>query len=153
MYYSITFGEGNSTKNTWSDWNLIPESPPTIALPQPKTNYVDIPGRTKGPIDMSTVPFGHLTYERMTGSWAFVIRDDYWYDADRVLTFNTIRSWLHGKSTWVVLEEDPTHKFYGRFALVTPGSGQGLTEIQITYDLEPVRYNLDGTVDSTWLPQ
>lgn len=153
MHYSITFGEGNSTKNTWSDWKLVPESPPVIPSPRPKTNYVDIPGRIFGPLDLSTVPFGYMTWERMTGNWVFVMYDDYWHTPDRKAVYEAVRSWLHGRTTKIVLEEDPDHYFYGRFTVEAPRSGQGPFALQIGYDLEPVRYNTeDDSIDDEWLP-
>ena len=152
MYHSITFGASPNTKNTWTDWNLIPESPPVISAPKPNTNFVEIPGRIKGPIDASLIPFGHQTYERITGTWVFVMRDDYWHTPNPQNVYDTIRSWLHGKRTKIVLEDDSTHAFYGVFTVEAPQRSKGPFAIQITYDLEPVRYNSNGTVDTTWLP-
>ena len=48
MYYSLTFTVNGVEKNTWSDWNMIPSTPPMIPAPEPNTNYVDIPGRSGG---------------------------------------------------------------------------------------------------------
>ena len=152
MHYSITFGSGNDTRNTWTDWKLVPESPPVIPTPDPKTNFVDIPGRAKGALDMSTVPFGCQVYERMTGSWTFVMYDDYWNTPNRVAVFEQIRGWLHGKRTRIMLEEDQQHLFYGIFTVTPPQSGIGPFVVEINYDLEPVRYNLNGEADTTWLP-
>ena len=150
MYYSITFGAGNNTRNTWTDWHLMPQSPPVIASPKPKTNYVDIPGRYKGPLDLTKVPFNRQLYERITGNWVFVMRDDYWHPADRADTSEQVRSWLHGRVTVMKLEEDPSHYFNGRFTVTPSASGLGPFNIQIDSDLEPVRYNLDGSPDTTW---
>ena len=152
MGYSITFGAGNDTRNTWTNWKLLPESPPVIPAPKPKTNYVDIPGRVLGPLDMTTVPFNRQTYERITGSWNFVLCDDYWHDADRKTAFNTIRSWLHGRVTRLVLEEDQSHRYYGRFTVDPPNSNVGPFVIRINYDLEPLRRNADDSPDASWLP-
>ena len=151
MYYSITFGAGNDTRNTWTNWKLMPESPPVVPPPKPKTNYVDIPGRAKGPLDMTSVPFNHQQYERITGSWNFVICDDYWNNANRAQTYENVRSWLHGRVTRMKLEEDPQHLFYGRFTIDPPNSGSGPFVIRINFDLEPIRYNLDDSADASWL--
>lgn len=151
MYYSITFGEGNNTRNTWTNWNLIPESPPVIPSPKPKTNYIDIPGRLRGPLDASLIPFGTQTYERITGSWVFVMRDDYWYTPNRKQIADTVRSWLHGKRTKIVFEDDPNHYYYGLFTVDCQNSAKGPFSVQIGYDLEPVRYNTNGTVDTSWI--
>lgn len=152
MGYSITFGAGNDTRNTWTNWNLLPESPPVVPTPKPKTNYVDIPGRVKGPIDMTAVPFGRQTYERITGSWNFIMADDYWHNATRFATFEQIRKWLHGRVTRMVLEEDQSHFYFGRFTVDPPSSGMGPFVVRINFDLEPIRYNPDNSADTNWLP-
>ena len=152
MHYAITFGSGNDARDTWGDWKLVPESPPVVPAPRPRTNYVDIPGRVNGPIDLSYAPFGHMTYERITGSWTFVMYEDYWVTPNAAETYESVRSWLHGRSTEMVLEEDPDHFFFGRFT-DAPQRGQGPFAIRISYDLEPMRYNVaDGEVDPDWVP-
>ena len=56
MYYSVTFeNEAGVKRNTWEDWHLIPMSPPMIAPFKPNYNYVDIPGRIEGPLDLTGV--------------------------------------------------------------------------------------------------
>lgn len=152
MGYSITFGTNEDSRNTFTNWGLLPESPPVIPTPKPKTNYIEIPGRVKGPLDMTKVPFGLQTYERITGSWNFVMYDDYWHTPTRFATFDAIRSWLHGRVTWMKLEEDPAHYYNGRFTVDPPGSAAGPFVVRINFDLEPVRYNSDLSVDSSWLP-
>ena len=58
MYYSITFTDSSGvTKNTWADWHMIPSAPPIVEPPEPYTNYVEIPGRKAGPIDLSEIIF------------------------------------------------------------------------------------------------
>lgn len=153
MNHSITFGAGNKTRNTWTNWKLLPESPPVVPPPKPKTNYVDIPGRIKGPLDMTKVPFNRQPYERITGSWNFVMCDDYWHNANRASGFESIRSWLHGRVTRMkLLDDDPNHLYYGRFTVDPPSSGVGPFVVRINFDLEPLRYNLDDSADVTWLP-
>lgn len=146
MYYSLTFG---GAKNTWDDWKLIPNSPPMVPPPEPNTNMVDIPGRSAGPIDLSTYPFGKLTYKRITGSWTFL--RDTTHRNMRVQMYEVIRSWLHGKYTTVILEDDPNHYFQGRFYVSAPQNSTGPTQITISYDLEPRRFNLNGSVDNNWI--
>lgn len=153
MYHSITFGDGNETRNTWTDWNLISESPPIIPGPKPKTNYIEIPGRITGPIDASFIPFGEQTYERITGSWVFVLRDDFWHDANPRATYNAVRSWLHGRRALVTLEDEPAFYYYGMFTADPPKTDKGPFTMQISYDLEPLRYKTsDDSVDPTWVP-
>lgn len=151
MYHSITFGETGATKNTWTNWKLMPESPPVVSSPTPKTDYVDIPGRAKGPIDMSKLPFNRQTYERVTGSWTFAMLDDYWNTPDPRAVYNEIRGWLQGRRTRMTLDDESNYIYYGLFTADAPSLGMGPFVIKINYDIEPVRYNLDGTADLTWL--
>lgn len=146
MNYSLTF---DGTKNTWADWKLVPTSPPMIPPPQPNRNVVNIPGGD--PIDLSRIPFGHLTYQHVTGSWSF-LRDEE-EKSTRMDTYNAIREWLHNTTRFVQTEDDPAHKYRGYFAINMPESGENTVGITINFDLEPTRFNLDGTVDSTYLPQ
>ena len=146
MYYSLTFGK---EKNTWADWGLIATSPPMVPAPQPNKNMVTIPGRHAGPIDLSREPFGVLTYPRITGNWEFIREEE--RKMDRSDTYEMVRRWLHGRTTTVILEDDPFHDYQGVFTVGEPESGPNTIGIKIAYDLEPVRYNLDGTEDETFL--
>ena len=152
MYHSITFGEENNTRNTWSDWGLIPESPPLIDNPKPKTNYIDIPGRIQGPYDASLIPFGRQSFERPSGSWTFVMMDDYWHTPKPRLVHDLVRGWLHGRRTKIVLEDEPGFYYYGLLTVSPPVLSAGPFTIEISYDVEPVRYNSDGSIDTTWIP-
>lgn len=150
MYFSITFGEEPETKNTWEDWKLIPATPPMIEAPEPNLNMVEIPGRTAGPIDLSKYPFGKITYQRIIGSWSFLTEPE--SHAQRVTLYESIRRWLHGRTTRIILEEDPEHYYRGIFTVSPISTGSGPNQITISYNLEPVRYNvLDDTADSSWV--
>lgn len=148
MYYSLTFG---GEKNTWDNWHLIPSTPPMIPPPEPTTNLVEIPGRRLGPLDLSLFPFNRIIYKRITGSWDFY--RDTTHRTMRVEMYEEIRRYLHGKTMTVSLEEDPTHYFKGRFIVGTPSNSRGPTSISIGYDLEPMRYNSDGTIDDMWVAE
>ena len=148
MYYSLTFG---GVKNTWTDWHLIPEAPPVVPPPQPNISLVDIPGRRKGPVDLSAALFGKITYQRITGTWNFL--RDVESTTTRTELYESIRKWLHGRLTTLILEEDPTHFYRGRFMVGQPTSNAYPIRIAIGYDLEPIRYNSDGTIDETYLSE
>lgn len=148
MYYSLTFG---GEKNTWGNWKLIPSTPPMIPAPEPNVNQIDIPGRKAGPIDLSLFPFNRMTYKRITGSWDFYRNTE--DTTTRKTLYEAVRKYLHGKTTTVSLEEDPTHYFRGRFIVGVPSNSRGPTAISIGYDLEPVRYNQNGTIDDNWVAE
>lgn len=148
MYYSLTFRINGSEKNTWEDWGLIPSTPPMIPPPEPNLNYVDIPGRSGGPLDLTGIPFGKMTYKRMTGSWTFY-KEPYNKHTRRLL-YEELIQYFTGKAGRVKLEEDPNHYYYGRFSVGVPKTATGPIQFTIAYDLAPIRYNSDHTVDTTY---
>ena len=145
MYYSVTFtnSEGDK-KNTWEDWHLVPTSPPSIEPPEPYTNLVDIPGRAAGPIDLSETLAGRVTYQSSKGQWSFLALDGYF---SRPVLYQMIRKFLHGQRVKVEIEEDPLHYYTGRMSISQVQTGKGMNGITIKYVIDPLRYNLDGTVD------
>lgn len=150
MYFSVTFGTEPDIRNTWEDWKLIPATPPRIDPPAPNLNLVDIPGRRQGPIDLSKYPFGRLSYQRISGVWTFLHEPKNHHT--RTELYESIRKWLHGRTTTVRLEEDPQHYYRGIITVSGISTGQGPNQIDIEYNLEPLRYNVkDNTEDTTWV--
>lgn len=148
MDYYLTFIVADVTKNTWTDWHLVPSTPPMVSPPAVDTRYTDIPGRSNGPLDMTMIPFNKVTYKRMTGSWTFYREPETKYTRKEL--FEILRAYFTGNVGRVTLSEDPTHYFVGRFDVSSPRTSTGPIEYTISYDLEPARYNSDGTVDSSY---
>lgn len=147
--YSVTFDSGTEQKNTWTDWGLIPESPPIIDPPEPVTNFVTIPGRTAGALDLSKSVFGKLTYNRMSGSWSFL--KEISNRTERITTYEAIRYWLHGRTCKAILGEDPNHYYQGMFIVGAPQLGANALRVTISFNLEPVRYNTNGSIDTNYV--
>ena len=151
MYYSLTFEIGGVQKNTWADWRLVPDTPPSIPMPEINLNYVDIPGRSGGPLDLTGIPFNKFTYKRITGSWNFLREPD--NRKTRVELYEAIRRYFIGRVGLVKMEEDLDHYYQGRFAVGQPKTGTGPIEFTIAYDLAPVRYNVsDNSIDASFAP-
>lgn len=152
MYYSLTFTVNSVTKNTWTDWGLIPTTPPMIPNPELNTTYVDIPGRSGGPIDLTRAVFNKNTYKRMTGSWTFY--KEVHGGTARMDLYETLRAYFLGKTGKVVLEEDSTHYYTGRFSVGVPQTGTGPMQITVSFDLAPVRYLVSNdSVDTSYAPE
>ena len=64
QYHSITIGD----KNTWRDFRLIPSSRPTIASPEVKTTFVEVPG-ADGQLDFTEALDNKIHYGVREGSW------------------------------------------------------------------------------------
>lgn len=145
MYYSITFkNSSNVSKNTWDDWHLIPSSPPMIEPPEVYTNYVDIPGRTAGAIDLSEVLTGGPVYQDSEGSWEFIMEEGFYSRAE---LYEILKKFLHGRNMKIYLEEDPAHYYYGRITVGMPSTSNTNPTFTLDYHVRPVRYKLNGTAD------
>ena len=153
MNYSLTFkpdSDASHDVNTWADWGLAPDSPPMVPHPEIEKIYVDIPGRQKGPLDMSDVLTGSVYYKRITGSWNFM--GEIVSTTTRMTVENTLRKFFTGRKMKVVLaDDDPNHYFFGRFDVSVPKAATNPLIVTIAFDLEPVRYNMNGTIDTTWV--
>ena len=130
MYHSITLG----TKNTWTDWHLIPTSRPQFTLPPVKTKYIEIPG-ADGELDVSALLTGQAMYGNRTGYWGFVITK---YDVNWAKTYSDIAEYLHGKRMRAVLEDDPLYFYEGRFS-VQMDPGPSFSTITIEYNVSPYK--------------
>lgn len=143
MYYSVTFkNSAGERKNTWTDWHLIPSSPPMIEPPEVYTNYVEIPGRTAGPIDLTEALTSGPTFKNSEGSWEFVSETD---TDNRPALYQEFKQFLHGRSMRIELDEDPQHYYMGRIFVEKPRTGKGHNMYTFKYIIRPVRYFLDGT--------
>lgn len=146
MYYSITFtNSNNETRNTWSDWHLVPTSPPMVDPPEPYTNYVEIPGRQLGPIDLTEILTGQPTFNNSEGSWDFVSAIDV---ENRMELYLELKKFLHGQQMQIKFEEDPFHYYTGRITVQIPKTGKGHNQYSLKYTIAPVRYYLDGTQEN-----
>lgn len=136
MYHSITFG----IKNTWDDWHLIPSSRPIFAPAPLKTNYVDLPN-TDGHIDLLTRLVGAPTYANRTGSFEFIVANEYW---SWEVAYSTILNYLHGRAMHAVLEDDPLYYYDGRFGVNSWQSDKNYSLIVINYNVIPAKQLVGG---------
>lgn len=146
MYHSITFGE----KNTFDDWHLIPTSRPVITPPSLRSQTVDIPGGF-GTLDLSEALTGYPLYDNRTGSIEFAVINDKW--SKWTVAYQTILDYLHGRRMKMVLEDDPSYYYIGRFTVENWESGDDYSTITINYDLYPYKKQLASTGEKwTWNP-
>ena len=146
MYYSITFtNSNNETRNTWSDWHLVPTTPPMVDPPEPYINIVEVPGRHLGPIDLTEVLTGEPTFNNSQGSWSFISAID---TENRMELYLELKKFLHGQRMQIKFEEDPFHYYEGRITVERPQTGKGHNQYSLKYTISPVRYYLDGTQEN-----
>lgn len=135
--HSITFKatDGSFTKNTWTDWFLIPTERPTITVPVEKTKFVEIPGRT-GSYDLSDYLREQTTYPDRTGSFEFIIDNDHlgWFTI-----YSDIASYIHGQRLKMVFSDDPNYYYLGRFTVEKFSSEEHNSKLSISYRVSPFK--------------
>ena len=154
MYHSLYFApspevfqsgiiDGDATsrslvKDIWEDWRLVSSSRPLLAPPKPKTNYVNIPGGD-GALDLTEALTGFPIYNNREGSWDFYVTDRDW---DWVDAYSTIMNFLHGQKMCVILEDDMSHYYEGRFTVNSWRSDPSYSRISINYSVDPYKYTV-----------
>ena len=119
-------------RNTWLDYNLIPEKPPYIALPEVNYSIVSIPNSSDR-IDITEFMPGGQTYGNRKGSWKFYIDHDRW--ASWAIQKDLLSEFLHGKR--LVVRLDDSEEFYiGRFRISDYKSEKDYSTCTIEYDLD-----------------
>ncbi len=139
MYHSVNFG----SKNSYSDWHLVPDSRPVIAMPEVKTNYIEVPGAS-GTLDMSESLTGYPVYNDRSGSMKFHVLNDY---QEWQVLHQEIANYLHGKTIDISLEDDPNYYYTGRVVMAEWISNNNAStpwsDITFNYTLEPYKYWYD----------
>ena len=141
-YHSITIGD----RNTWDDWHIVPSSRPLIAAPTVKTSFISLPGGD-GSLDLTEVLAGRPTYERRTGSWEFIVMNDY---GDWATRYSEIMAYLQGKEYRIIFDDDPDYYYQGRLSVNEWRSEAYWSRIVINYNVDPYKRNVDG-FGANWL--
>lgn len=140
MYHSVIFGD----KNTWDDWQLVPQTRPFFAPPAPKVKTVDIPGGD-GLIDLTESLTGYPVYSNRTGSIDFIVVNDFYEPVSSheewFKVYSRIMNYIHGQKMRAYLEDDPDWYYEGRFSVGSWKSGKNYSEITINYDVGPYKWS------------
>lgn len=147
MYHSLYLqkvGEPTVRINTYSEWKIVPSSRPLFNPPPVKEEYVDIPGRQDGPLDLTGTLTG-LRYGKRTGSWEFYVlnrnqpNDWDWYDK-----FSDIQNRLNGYFYNVWLEDDPLHYYVCKLTVNSWQSPKDYSRVTINYEADPIAKDSPG---------
>lgn len=136
MYHSVYFGDMNS----YSDWHLVPDKRPVVAMPTPKATLIDVPGAS-GSVDLSEYLTKYPVYQNRKGTMRFNVLNGY---EDWVTIHDKIADYLHGKRLRMRLEDDPNYYYEGRFFLKEWISNNNGTwsDIDIDYEVDPYKYSI-----------
>lgn len=157
-YHSMTFTYANEWDdpvkkhgqiNTWDDWHLIPSSRPVFDQPKPKYNFLEIPG-SDGTLDLSEALANRVLYNNREGSLDFIVAND--YRKSWAAGHSQFANWIHGRRLRVVLDDDRSYFYEGRFSIDEWRSNNNGTwsNIVMSYNLEPYKYSLNSSIEP-WL--
>lgn len=144
-------GVGN-TRHTFLDWFLSPVERPSIDKAEVKENYIEIPG-TNGGLDLTESLTGSPLYKYIEGSFEFKILNDRKLPIlnnkceltkEKEITWEylnrDIRSFLNGKERYMMLEDDPSWFYKGRFTVGRYDSSETAnSKITIAYKVYPFK--------------
>lgn len=139
---SVNFEDVNGVvKNTFDDWNLLLKTR-EIPKPEPKTNYVDIPGGDSS-LDLSEVVSGEVKYNNFTIPFEFTVLDDFLEWDNKI---SEIANFIHGKKMKITLQSDSYYYYEGRCSIDKFTSNKRLGNIAINCLVEPYKLKHDKTI-------
>jgi hypothetical protein len=109
------------------------------------SNYLDVPGRRKGPLDMSAaLTDGDPVYESRTLTAVFETSEGNRLERESRISIMT--NWLDGWESNIILPDDDQHYIVGRVSVAKLYNDLAHASVQVTAVCEPWRYNKEETV-------
>ena len=116
----------------------------SFSEPAQVTNFVDVPGRRKGPLDLSTaLTDGDPVYGSRTLTAVFESSEG--TRLERESRIQTMVNWLDGWVLDIILPDDPRHYVRGRVHVKPLYNDMAHASVQVTATCEPWRYNVEET--------
>lgn len=126
--------------HTADDWNLILHEK-TIAPPEPKTNYVSVPGRD-GDLDLTEALSDLVNYQDRPGAFTFLLMDGSHEDREELIT--EIVGVINGQRLQYIDTDDyPDYYMTGRFAVTEVSNNNAYGTIHIEAIFNPWRYAIN----------
>lgn len=123
-------------RHTATDWMLTLNSI-TIDPPEPKTEYVEVPGRD-GDIDLTESLDGEIRYKNRTVSMHFIMTEG--DVAARTALMDSIVNYLHGRQRRITVPDDQTHYMIGRCTVSGIEKNGAYSAFDVSCNCEPYRY-------------
>ena len=122
-------------KHTYRDLGLVlVDGSEAIGYPEVQTYTVEVPGRTKGPLDLTEALTGDVSYNSRTCSWQFADVRAYGERTDALVKFANA---IHGRTLPFILDDRPEYTGTGRFTVEVEENYRGFTVVNVTAVCEP----------------
>lgn len=113
----------------------------TFPTPERYTNLVEVPGRKKGPLDLSTVlTDGEPVYDSRPLTATFESSEG--TRLERESRINTMVNWLDGWNLQIMLPDDSDHYIMGRVRVEKEYNDMAHAAVTVTATCEPWRYSV-----------
>lgn len=133
----VKFGDYHS----FGDFFLILQPNWEIGSPEPKTEYIEIPG-ADGVLDISE-SFGEVKFNNRILKFTFktiVKRSQFWD------LFSIVENAINGKRLKITIDNDPEWFYVGRVKVSALTNEQNIGNIEIECDCEPYKYKQHMTI-------
>lgn len=129
--------------HSFHDLNLV-LAPFVLPPAQPKTNYIDVPGRD-GSID-ATEATGEVKYNDREFSFTFTVypNDDLTFEERQTVVSNA----LNGKHCKITIEKDPDYYLEGRCTVNEHFANKRLRQIVVSVRVAPYKLKHQETVET-----
>lgn len=126
-------------KNAFLDWDLVPNPPLTVVMPEDTTPTVTIPGAIYVPeLRLTGVTGGRPTFGMRSDTWKFrPRRGGLW-----ARRFSDIANYLNGRLLKVVLDDEKGYYYVGTVFARQWGIGDMVSSVSMTYKFRPYKYEL-----------
>lgn len=116
-----------------------------LGEPEPVTNFIDVPGRVKGPLDASTVlTDGEICYGPR--ELIVTLESSEGTRLEREARISAMINQLHGRRVEIILPDDPMHYVVGRVSVRRLYNDMAHGSVEVTATCEPWRYSTEETV-------
>lgn len=146
----------DSYRHTWDSWHLIPSSRPVFSPPPVKELYQEVPGSNSS-LDYTESLTGYPLYGNREGSIEFWVINN--QDMPNInqkewsVLYSEIMNYLHGRKKVVILEDDLTYYYEGRWKVNDWKSDKERSIITLDYNVRPYKMEVQpSTTDWLWDP-
>lgn len=146
----VTFidpADETNSRHSFRDFGLKFQEP-NITLPEPQTNFIEIPFRD-GALDM-TAPFGEdfVSYKDRYLDLTFTDNE---YRQGFMSKFSRLAQFILGKKRKIILDKDPSYYYIGRCTKISdPTRSVDFGTATVTFEVEPYKYSIYSANDP-WL--
>jgi hypothetical protein len=138
----VTIGD----KHSFKDWGLYFKSRPEISPPEPKTNFIKIPG-SDGQLDLSLVLSDEMLYENrdITCTFSCLQAREKWPSV-----FSEVMDYCHGREFKIIFDDDCSYYYEGIVTVNKWESNKYIGTLVVNANVKPYKKDVQSSSED-WL--